>query len=442
MPKNVFVIGLNEFNRRLLETLHGAEQYRFHSLLDNAEVEEPEVYRVKEQLDKARAQLKAFDGRIDAIIGYIDIPVGLMVPILCREFGLPTASLESVLKCHHKYWSRLEQQQIVGDHIPRFDLVNPFADDPIGDINLTYPFWLKPVKSAGSYLGFRVQNRRQLAYFLDVIRDNIKRISEPLDHILEYAELPPQVAEVDFSYCVAEEIIGGRQCTLEGYVYEGHFHVFGVIDSIRYGNRSTFSRYEYPSKLPARVTQRMIAITRDFLAHIDYDNSTFNAEFFWDESRDQIWLLEINTRISQSHSYLFAMVDGASNHQTLVEVGLGTRPNMPYRQGKYRYASKFFYRKFEDAVVEQVPTARQIEAIHHEVPDSLIEVHVTPGTKLWRLREQESYSYDIAWIFIAANTREQLRHRYRQCVETLDFRFSDQAPVDVENTAGMTISGN
>lgn len=424
-PENVFVLGLNEFNRALLQTIDGAEHYAFHTLLENAEIEEPEIYRVKEPLEKARSQLRAFPGSIDAIIGYIDMPVGFMVPILCREFGLPTATLESVLKCQHKYWSRLEQSRVVPDHIPRFNLVNPFAADPLAQIELQYPFWLKPVKSAGSYLGFRIHNRREFEMRIREIRDNIRRLSDPFNHVLEYAELPDEIAGVDFSYCIAEQIVRGRQCTLEGYVYEGEFHVFGIIDSIRHPNRSTFARYEYPSRLPERVTRRMTDITRQLLEHVGFDNSTFNVEFFWDQANDRIWLLEVNTRISQSHSYLFAMVDGASNHQTMVEVGLGRRPNMPHRQGRHRYAAKFFYRKFEDAIVEHVPDNEAVERIRQQVPDTMIRVNVSEGTKLWHLREQDSYSYDIAWIFVAGNTRQELHSRYRECVDALDFRFSD-----------------
>jgi len=423
--KNVFVIGLNDFNRALLQTIDGAEQYVFHTLLENAEIEEPEVYRVREPLEKARAQLRAFPGSIDAIIGYIDMPVGFMVPVLCREFGLPTASLESVLKCQHKYWSRLEQSRVIPDHIPRFNLVDPFADDPLTQIDLDYPFWLKPVKSAGSYLGFRIHNRREFDKRIKAIRDNIRRLADPFNHILEYADLPDEVAGVDFSHCIAEQIVGGRQCTLEGYVFEGNFHVFGIVDSIRYPNRCSFARYEYPSSLPNRVTRRMINITLEFLDYIDFNNSTFNVEFFWDERNDRIWLLEVNTRISQSHSYLFAMVDGASNHQSMVEVGLGHRPTMPHRQGRYRYAGKFYYRMFQDAIVERVPGREDVQRIEQQVPDAMIRLNVSEGMKLWNLREQDSYSYDIAWIFVAGNLRQELQSRYRECVAALDFRFAE-----------------
>jgi hypothetical protein len=428
MSKNIFVMGLNDFNRNLLQTIHGAEHYRFHSLLENAEVEEPEVYRVKELLDKARAQLRAFSGCIDAIIGYIDMPVGFMVPILCREFGLPTASLESVLKCQHKYWSRLEQSRVISQHVPAFNLVDPFAENPLAQIQLAYPFWLKPVKSAGSYLGYRIHNRREFDKRIREIRDNIRRLSDPFNHILEYADLPDEIARVDFSHCIAEQIIGGRQCTLEGYVFEGECHVFGIVDSIRHPNRTTFSRYEYPSKLPSRITRQMIEITRRFLGYIDFNNSTFNVEFFWDETHDRIWLLEVNTRVSQSHSYLFAMVDGASNQQAMVEVGLRQHPAMPHRQGRYRYAAKFFYRWFEDAVVARTPGLETIREIQQQIPDTLIKVNVSEGMKLWHMREQDSYSYEIAWIFVAANARKQLQARYRQCVDALNFRFSRLPP--------------
>ncbi len=422
--KNVFVMGLNDFNRAMLQTIDGAEHYTFHTLLENAEIEEPETYRVRESLAKARAQLRTFTGSIDAIIGYIDMQVSFMVPILCREFGLPTASLESVLKCQHKYWSRVEQSRVIPEHIPQYNLVDPFVDNSLAQIELDFPFWLKPIKSAGSYLGFHIHNRREFINCIQTIRDNIQRLSDPFNHILDYAELPDEIANVDFSFCIAEQILHGRQCTLEGYVYEGKCHIFGIVDSIRHPNHCTFTRYEYPSRLPGRVTRRMIDITREFLEHIDYNNSTFNVEFFWDERNDRIWLLEVNTRISQSHSYLFAMVDGASNHQTMVEVGLGHRPNMPYRQGKYPYAAKFYYRKFEDAIVDHVPDAEDLQRIQQQIPETMIRVNVSEGTKLWHLREQDSYSYDIAWIFVAGHTRRELQSRYRECVTALDFHFS------------------
>ena len=64
---------------------------------------------------------------------------------------------------------------------------------------------------------------------------------------------------------MAEELIGGRQCTLEGYIQRGRVTVYGVVDSIRDRNRSTFIRYQYPSLLPRGVQERMIRIAHRLL---------------------------------------------------------------------------------------------------------------------------------------------------------------------------------
>jgi hypothetical protein len=71
---------------------------------------------------KARDTLRSFDGPIDAVVGYWDLPSIVMLPILRREFGLRGPTLESVLRCQHKYWSRVEQARAVPDEVPGFAL--------------------------------------------------------------------------------------------------------------------------------------------------------------------------------------------------------------------------------------------------------------------------------------------------------------------------------
>ena len=71
-----------------------------------------------------------FDGRIDAIVGYWDFPVSTLVPILGERYGIRSTSLESVVKCEHKYWSRLEQQKVIDRH-PRFGRVDLDSRRPL-----------------------------------------------------------------------------------------------------------------------------------------------------------------------------------------------------------------------------------------------------------------------------------------------------------------------
>ncbi len=421
--KNVFLIGLNEFNRKKLASLIHFEEYEFHGLISPEEAEDADHYDIKAMLNGMTQKLHAFEGSVDAIVTYIDFPISLLTPILCEEFNLPSASLESVLKCHHKYWSRVEQAKVISDHIPKFIEVNPFSESSLQKVDLKFPFWLKPVKSVGSYLGFRVENKRQFRQYLEVIKGQIGRMAEPFNYILSQVELPAEIQGVDGKYCIAEQLIGGHQCTVEGYVLEGEVHYHGVVDSIRHTNKSTFVRYEYPSSLPRRVQERMFGICHKILTHIGYNNAAFNIEFFWNKPKDRIWLLEINTRVSQSHSDLFEKVDGASNHAITVNVGLGRSPDFPSRQGAYRRASKFFYRKWEDAIVSRVPAAEEIRNIEKGIEGVLIDLRVKEGTRLSDMNEQDSYSFELAWIFIGGRDHLDLIRKYRECVQRMNFEF-------------------
>ncbi|HKK14545.1 MAG TPA: ATP-grasp domain-containing protein, partial [Gammaproteobacteria bacterium] len=421
--KNIFVMGLDDFNLELLETIRDAQEYRFHGLLEYDYVVSPRHYPLEEWFSRAEDTLNTFPGSVDAIVGYWDFPTSTILPILRKERDLPSPSLESILQCEHKYWSRLRQREAVPGCTPRFALVDPFDDASIANLDLDYPFWLKPIKAFSSYLGFRIAGARDLQVALPAIREGIARFAEPFNYVLEQASLPDDLPRVDGYRCIAEEIIGGRQCTLEGYVHEGTPVIYGVLDSIRAPNRVSFLRYQYPSRLPRSVQQRMANCAKQVITHIGLDTTPFNVEFFWDPSRDTIRLLEINPRISKSHCPVFELVDGASHHQVMVRLGLGRAPDFPYREGRHACAAKFMARVYNDATVTRVPTAAQIARVQERFPGTLVQVGVEEGTRLSELRDQDSYSYELADIFMGARNERELLHNYKACLDELDFRL-------------------
>jgi hypothetical protein len=428
--KNIFILGQDQFTLNQLKAMPQANQYNFYSLCSYAEIKGEERYSLDEIVNRARAILRSFHNSIDGIVGWWDCPVSTVLPILRREFALPTPTLESLLQCEHKYWSRLEQQRSIPDHIPEFYVFNPFDDDPLRKIPLKFPFWIKPIKAAASYLGFKVQNRQEFNYGVAMIRKNIHHMAEPFNYILNYADLPTEIKRITGEFCIAEEMISlGRQCTLEGYVYEGDVQVYGTVDSIRdRTHRSCFARYQYPSSFPAEVRQRMAAIARQFLTHIQYDNSPFNAEFFWERRHNHLWLLEVNTRISKSHCPLFKLVDGVSNQKVMLDLATGQAPDFPHRQGQFPVAAKFMVRHFQDAIVLHTPSKDEIQAIQQRFPGTEIELHVRPGRHLSELANQDSYSYEVAVIFMGAKNQRELLANYRACLEQLGLQFADKIP--------------
>lgn len=360
---------------------------------------------------------------MDAICGYMDFPVSTMLPLICREFGTRSPTLEGLLKCEHKYWSRVEQKRVVAEHIPDFTAFDPFADDPLSHVDLPFPFWVKPIKASGSFLGFRIESREDFETALGEIRKSIELVSDPFAYVLEQVEVPPEVAHVEAHYCMAEGIIGGRQCTLEGYVLDGRVEATGIVDSIRYENNVSFFRYEYPSTLPFKIQERMVRLTERLVPALGFDSSAFNIEYFWDRQNDKVWLLEINTRVSQSHSDIFEKVDGASNQAITVDVALGRDPEFPYQKGEFLRAAKFFWRVFEDGVVRRVPSEAEIEQVSREMPGTIVKPQVTPGMRLCELLEQDSYSYAICYLYIGGEDQKELLDKYLRCQEILTFEI-------------------
>ena len=427
--RNVFVYGLDDFHRKQLATIRHAEQLSFHQLLEHDEAIHPERFPVDRMLEKSERILEGFNGSVDAVCTYWDFPTSTLVPILRERHDLPGAGLVPVLKLEHKYWARLEQQAAVPDLTPPFDWVDPFADDPAAHLNLGFPFWLKPIKAHSSYLGFRIHNHAEFRDAIRQIRQGIYQFGDPFNAILEKAALPEEVAPIGGYHCIAEGIISaGQQCTLEGYVRGGEVTVYGVVDSIREGrHRSSFNRYQYPSRLPRRVQERMVDAAGRVMHRTGYDDAPFNMEFFWDRGSDRLALLEVNARCSKSHSPIFHMVDGASHFQVMVNLGLGRAPDFPHRQGDYRTAAKFMLRVFEPGRVTRVPSTADIERLHARFPEARVRVLVESGQDLSALRFQDSYSYELADLFLGGHDRADLLARSREAQEILGFRVDHSA---------------
>lgn len=425
MTKNIFIIALDEFTNRLFGTVHHDDLYRYHPLLPPEKIIAAANYSMPDLLAEASRTLDRFDGTVDGIVSYWDFPATLMLPTLRQAAGLPTTSTESVLRCEHKYWSRAIQREVVPEMVPKSFAFNPFDDDPLARIDLDYPFWIKPVKAHSSILGFRIESRTDFETALPEIRAGIGRFSDPFNYLFERCDVPDDIAAIDGKFCLAEEIISAEnQCTLEGYVFAGEPKIYGVVDSLREENPSSFSRYHYPSRLPAEVQQRMTEVAIRVLRRTGLDNEPFNIEFFHDPQTGRISLLEINPRISKSHCPLFYLVEGASHQEVMLEVGTGVRPGYPHGKGRYQMATKFMVRRYAgDAIVRRIPRREEIEAMQRKIDGVLVVIWVKEGDRLSRFVDTDSYSFEYANIFIGGNSEEDLLDKYRRCMQLLPFEF-------------------
>jgi len=422
-PKNVFVIAPTKLHFEELKTVRGVGD-RFHliPLLDVADVVHVEELRLRHVVDKARAQLDAFGGSVDAIIAHWDFPTTLLAPMLSHERGCRAPSVDAVVQCGHKYWSRVAQRRALGDETPRFALVDPFDPRAIEGTPLPYPFWLKPVKAFSSQLGFRVEDRAGFERALTEIRAAIPRIARPYDELVKEAGVSEELRAIGGQYCLAEEYLGGFEIAHEGRVFRGEVTFHATMDMIR--EDEVFTRFEWPSSQPARIHRRMEEMTAAVLKEVGYDDGCFNAEYFWDRETDALRLIEINPRISQSHAPLAMLVDGQSIHEVAIDVALGAPPSFEPGAGEHAMAAKLLHRVRRDGVVRRVPTDEELAALERRF-GAFIEVTPSEGDRLSDLLDQDAYSYVLASVYMGADSREELLTRYRALLDAL--------PLEVEH---------
>lgn len=420
MTDDVFVLGLDEENERILKRLPSAAGLRFRPLLSPDELQHGEI-DFPDLLKKARQQLDDFDGEPAAIVTYWDFPAATMAPLLCEEYGLPHVPLPAVLKCEHKYWSRLEQRKVI-DELPPFGIVD-LDGDPQPPPGVDFPMWLKPVKGFSSELAFHVRDKQGFSGAVKELREGVGRVGDPFEDVLCQVELPREIAEVGGAACLAEAELHGVQAAVEGYVWKGQVHVYAALDSVDFPGRSSFLRHQYPSQLPGETVRRMSDIAERVMRQVGFENGTFSIEFFCDPESGQVCLLEINPRHSQSHAELFEFVDGVANHEIMVRLGLGQDPARRPSKGKYQIAGKWYLRRFSDGVVTRVPTPEEIAAVQERVDGTQIEIVPEVGQRLSDLPEQDSYSFELAQLFVAAHTEHEMTEKYQACVDALPFEF-------------------
>ncbi|MGQ0480248.1 MAG: ATP-grasp domain-containing protein [Pseudonocardia sp.] len=424
MTINVFVLGLDDPNLEQLRLVPDAEKYRFHPLLSLPELQEGDI-SIVDLLNKARDQLDAFDGTVDALVGYWDFPVSSMVPILCAERGLPSAPLRAVTICEHKYWSRLEQRAAVAEAVPPFGLVDTEHDTRPPD-GVDYPLWLKPIKGFSSELAYQVHDDEEFVEAARTIRDGLDRVGESFRHVLERLDLPEELHRIGPYHCLAEHAMSGQQVATEGYVRDGEIRVYGVLDSVDYPDSSVFLRHQYPSQLPDEVCERLKDLSERAIARTGLDNSTFSVEFFYQPRTGDACLLEINPRHSQSHAPLFELVDGVPDHHVMLSLALGRDPGAHHGGGRYPLAAKCYHRWFgDDGMVRRAPTEDDIVHVEREFPDVRVHPIAAQGQRLSELAAQDSYSYELATIVVPAANVEELERTFDAVVERLPFEVDE-----------------
>jgi hypothetical protein len=384
--RDVIVLCPSERDRRAVRAAGLDRRYRVRLAgedLDTLDRFDPEAFLA--ELDDVPA---------DGIVATKD-QSALLAAVLAERRGLPGPSPASVLACQHKPTSRELQRAVAPASTPRaapLDAGPPFEP----------PFFAKPVVGRLSQGAVRIDGPE------DVAR---------LDHGGTYADRYEAIAalagaELGHAHgFVAEELLEGREVTLEGYVREGHVTTIGVTDSVMYPGTISFERFEYPSALPAERRAELVELARRIVPAHGLDDVFFNIEFFVPED-GPAGIIELNARLASQFAPLVLAVHGRSTYDALFALACGTdpawAPGTPDGVGV-----SYVVRVFEDAYVEAVPE-----------PAEDVEILVRPGLRLSEQGANDAQSFRLAIIAGHGATREEAVAACRRRAAELSVRLA------------------
>jgi len=422
--RTVLTVGLTNHDADWLSRIDRPERFRFVPIGDFAQADNPELCRPRSFIAAAVEEVRRRGEPPDGIVAFDDYPASVLAAAIAERLNLPGPSLAAVVACSNKGWSRALQVAAAPEAVPRFQLLDPRRPYRPGDLELAFPFWLKPVKSSMSYLGFRIGSFAAFEHALALSRAGLPAYTAAFQELMDMAPavLPPAVPVGRADWLIAEELLGGRQCTLDGIMQGGDLTVVGIVDSIRLRNRVSFTRFDYPSRLRRSTQIRMAEIARRVLRGISFGDGLFNIEFFVDDDGMRPMIIEINPRFSPQFSDLFEKVDGTLTHQYIVEIATGGRPIPTRRQGRHRIAASCVLRVDEDCIVEQVPSERDIALLQLAIPDTHVQITTEAGRRLSE-SVQDNYTYRYGLIHLGASDRGDLQAKLEKAKRLLPFRL-------------------
>lgn len=386
---------------------------------------DPAAFDADEFVERAVTDL--LRSGVDAVTSSSDYPGCLVAAVVAERLDLPGPQAADVLRTSHKYYARQSMSQSAPDATPRFTLIDisPGAGPP--DPQLHFPFFVKPVKSWFSQQARIIHSSADLAALLvdPQLRWHLLDFVRPFNQLLRrYADSP-----LNGSFLIAEEILTGRQVTVEGYVLDSAVRVTGIVDSIMHPGTLSFERFVYPSSVPPGIAPIMIDIVDRVVRGLGLRWTLFNVELIYDPTTAAVYVVEVNPRMCGQFADLMEAVNGVNTYELLCEVALGRHPATGPPSGQFSVAASFPRRRFADGLVVSVPTPDRIARVIEKTSASLIVVYYRSGQRLSDNRKHfDGGSFRYATINLGSHDRESIGPLAGDIEDRLGILFGSTTP--------------
>ncbi|MBX3459744.1 MAG: ATP-grasp domain-containing protein [Planctomycetes bacterium] len=354
---------------------------------------------------------------IAGVFSSSDYPGATVAASIAQRAKLPGPDPRCLLRTSHKLVSRTVQAQAAPEATPKFCAVDP--DNLMFPPEIGFPCFVKPVKGAFSLFSKSVNNINELRTHLS--RPEVEEFRHGF--MVPFNNMWRQHGgdEVDGRWFIAEEVLTGAQVTVEGFVTDAEPTVIGVVDSEFYPGTNSFSRFVYPSSLPARAQSRMSEIARRVITALGLKRCFFNIEMCWDGSNARI--IEVNPRMCGQFGDLYQKVDGCNTYQVALELVTGGDAKWKKGKGEFGYAASVPLRLFAPAVVKAAPDAARVQEIEQRHKGALVWPEIAAGQMVNDFVFEDGNSFRYCVFNIGADTRQGLQSLQRQITSELGFKM-------------------
>jgi len=357
-------------------------------------------------------------GRLDGVFTTSDYPGALAAAALAAELGLPGPSLASVLASAHKELARECAARVVPEAVPAFQVFDP---DERATWPTRFPCFVKPVRGSFSLFARRIESPHELAELL-----GSPALSEYRRYVLapfaRFARLAGMTRRVDTF--LAEELLGGTQVTLEGFVRGGVVETLGIVDTGYHAHAPSFARFDLPSALPASVQAQMQALAARLVPALGLDHTLFNLELFHDASSGRIGLIEVNPRPCGQFADLYAKVDGRHSYALALALALGEPVPPARRPGAWAAAASLPLRTFASVRVRAAPDVARRRAVEAAHAGLLVFSECRAGDELRVAPDHEDgFSVRYGILNVGAASRSDLLEKGARVERELGFEF-------------------
>lgn len=364
------------------------------------------------------------DAGLDGVVTADEQFGALAASLVGERLGLPHTPLAAVLTAQHKYEARRAIARALPEANPRFGLI-PRDFRRGRQVPLPFPFYVKPVRATFSVLARRVGSFAELDAHLRfswLEEAIIEHLVRPFGDVMRrYTSF-----EAEPFSMIAEEIVEGRQVTVNGFARDGRITMLGVVDSIMYPGTDHFQRFQYPSDLPAAEQALAEEVAGKALAAVGFTHGMFNVELRLCARTGRAIVLEINPRASGQFFDLFEEVDGFNLFGVLLALATGGTPGTPLRQGRNRHAASFVLRDLRGEGLSRWPRAADIDRLRSRHPEARIQVYPKRGAGLRReLKWLGSYRYAV--VNLGAPTLAELFSAFERIRTDIDFHPRSRA---------------